>query len=117
MPELSLLIHLTELRLDNVCLEMDIDLSLLTPLPTITNLSLTGLDLGRWNFDDHCFLSVLATSMPNLERICLRCVNSIDEREMVGAFEFSDKYFACLRMDGVNLERNGYNQLAGRHRE
>ena len=107
---------LTDLCLENALLEMNLALSELTSLPAIRHLSLAGLDLGRFTFDDYRFLCILGTAFPGLEALRLRCVNSIDEREAVGAFQVAAaECFRRLRAEHVILERECWPRLAGRY--
>lgn len=94
---------------------MNLNLAELAGLTGIKRLTLSGLDLGRFSFDDYRFLCILGTAFPGLESFTLRCINSIDENEAVGAFEFAADCFRVLRAKDVHLERLSWPRIAGRH--
>lgn len=117
LPELDDLTNLTELRIENVLLDMNLQLEFLPSLNRIKRLHLTGLDLGRWSFDDDRFLRILGTTFPSVEQLTLRCVNSIDEQEMIGSFEFSANYLPYLKpKSNVHLERKISDLYARQYR-
>ena len=97
---------------------MNLNLAELATLPAVRRLTLAGLDLGRFTFDQYRFLCILGVAFPGLEALTLRCVNSIDERDVVEAFAVgAAECFRHLKAEAVSLERDRWPRLAGRYEE